>query len=443
MLPSLNTLFGSLHDSGQVGDIFSETGFVDRCLRFERSLAQVQAELGIIPREAAQEIAAVARVENIDLDLLKAKTRTVGLPVVGLVDQLVALCRDDLGQYVHYGATTQDVMDSALAMQMQEALGVLAASLQKVSDRLDSLAAQHARTLQAGRTNQQHALPLTFGFKAAVWNAAVRRHLQRLDTVRQRVGVGQLGGAVGTLASLSGKGHEVRHLLMRELQLREPEIAWHAMRDVPAEAAGLLCQLGGSLGKIGRDLLAMSSTEVGEVAFAPNRGASSTMPQKSNPVAASSVVALARMLFHTGPMVLEGSLVEHERSLDAWYVELHAMPLCFGLAGALVSQALAMLDELVVDVARMQANTHLTGGAISAESVQMELARHIGLNRAHELVSKACQRARREGQSVGMALSQEQVPLAPQLLQRLLDPAQHIRFAREEVQRAADLNHNQ
>ncbi|HET6829656.1 MAG TPA: adenylosuccinate lyase family protein [Ramlibacter sp.] len=435
-------MFGSLHDSGQVGNIFCETGFIERCLQFERSLAKVQAELGIIPREAAQEIAAAARVENIDLDLLKARTRTVGLPVVGLVDQLVALCRNDLGQYVHYGATTQDVMDSALAMQMREALGVLAVSLQEISARLDSLAAQHARTLQAGRTNQQHALPLTFGFKAAVWNAAVRRHLQRLQALEQQVGVGQLGGAVGTLASLSGKGQQVRHLLMRELGLREPEIAWHAMRDVPAEAVGLLCQIAGSLGKIGRDLLAMSSTEVGEVAFAANRGASSTMPQKSNPVAASSVVALARMLFHTGPMVLEGSLVEHERSLDAWYVELHAVPLCFGLAGALVGQALAMLDELVVDVAKMQANTHLTGGAISAESVQMELARHIGLNRAHELVSKACQRARREGLSVEMALSQEQVPLAPQLLQRLLDPTEHIRFAWDEVQRAADFNHN-
>jgi 3-carboxy-cis,cis-muconate cycloisomerase len=218
----MNQLFSDLHNGGAIAAIFSERGFIERCLQFERELAAVQAELGVIPNEAAQEIGRVARIENVDLAQLKRKTQSVGLPMVGLVSQLVGLCRNDLGQYAHYGATTQDVMDCALALQMQEALALVGDSLADISATLDGLATLHQRTLQAGRTNQQHALPVTFGFKAAVWNSGVRRQMDRLAQVIPRAATGQLGGAVGTLASFSGTGHDTRLRLMRRLGLNEP-----------------------------------------------------------------------------------------------------------------------------------------------------------------------------------------------------------------------------
>lgn len=432
----MNQLFSDLHDSGPIGMIFSERSFIERCLDFERALAGVQAGQGVIPLEAAEEIQRVARINNIDLPRLRQKTSGVGLPVVGLVEQVVGLCQGDLGQYVHYGATTQDVMDCALAQQMRDALEHAGAVLAQMAQSLDTLAITHQRSLQAGRTNQQHALPLTFGFKAAVWSCALRRHLVRLTEVRRRAATGQLGGAVGTLASFSGAGHETRRRLMQALDLHEPEIAWHAMRDGPTEAVLLLSQIAATLGKIGRDLLMLSSTEVGELGFAAGRGASSTMPQKNNPVAASSVVALSRMLFHTAPMLLDASQVENERSLDAWYIELHAVPLCFSLTGALLGQATTMLDELWVDPERMAHNLALTGGAIVSETVQMALASRVGLNRAHTLVAGACQKARLEGLTMAAALTGLDCGLDADALRFLLDPAHHAPFAMHEVHAA-------
>lgn len=430
----MNSIFGSLHAGGAIAEIFSGNSFVDRCLRFERELARVQAGLGVIPQEAALEIERVAHVENINFALLAEKTCVVGLPVVGLVGQLVALCRHDWGQYVHYGATTQDVMDCAVALQMTEALALIDTSLRDIAARLDSLALAHVATVQAGRTNQQHALPITFGFKAAVWASGVRRQIDRLEQLRPRAAIGQLAGAVGTLASFGDLGHETRAQLLNKLGLREPAIAWHGMRDIPAEAVLFLSQFAATLGKIGRDVLILSSTEFAELAFAAGRGASSTMPQKNNPVAASSMVALSRMLFHAAPMMLDASLVENERSLDAWYVELHALPHCFSLAASLLVQTETMLAELTVDADRMAANASMTGSAIVSETLQMALARHIGLNRAHELISHAHRQSRLDGTPLADHI-RAQFPTSSgvDIPEELFEVAFHTRFGAREV----------
>lgn len=431
----MNSLFDGLHGGGAIAEVFSETNFVASCLQFERSLAQVQAELGVIPAAAAAEIERVGHAANIDLAALKAKIAVVGLPIVGLVDQVVKLCRDDLGQYVHYGATTQDVMDCALALQMKKALGLIDASLVTLLARLDALALEHKATIQAGRTNQQHALPLTFGFKVAVWSSSLRRQRERLAQVMTRADMGQLAGAVGTLASFGDQGHETRRRVLARLDLAEPDIAWHAMRDIPLEAVLFVTQLAATFGKIGRDLLMLSSTEVGEVSFSATRGASSTMPQKNNPVAASSVVSLARMLFHTAPMMLDAALIENERSLDAWYMELHALPRCFELIGGVLAHTHTMLQELQVYPARMQQNIQLLGDGIVSETLQMELAQHVGLNRAHALVSSAYATARAQGSSVMdvlRALPRETFD-AP-LPQDAVDVNFHLTFGTREVE---------
>jgi len=428
----MNSLFSALHEAGPMAEVFSDEAFIAHCLRFERELAAVQAELGVIPPAAARAIAQAAQPDRIDLAVLRQRTRIVGLPIVGLVDQVVAACEGDLGQYTHCGATTQDVMDCASALQMLQALALIDAALGRLVQTLGDLAQQHAGTLQAGRTNQQHALPLSFGFKVAVWQAGLQRHRERLQQLLPRVRVGQFGGAVGTLASFGEHGPETRRRVLARLGLAEPPIAWHAMRDTPTEAVLLLSQIGATLGKIGRDALMLSSTEVGEIGFAAHRGASSTMPQKSNPVAASSVVALAKMLSHTAPMMLDASSIENERSLDAWYIELHALPMAFRLAGALLLQAETMFAEWVVDAERMARNAQLTEGAIVGESVQMALADALGLNRAHALLSDAFRSARVEGVPVQQVLARllgPEVALQPEWF--MLES--HLDFSRAAV----------
>ena len=435
----MNELFTVLHGDPVIDQIVSAPGTLARCLGFEAALARVQGRLGIIPAEAAAEIERVARLELIDVDEILARTASVGLPIVGLVEQLGRLCRGGLGQYVHYGATTQDVMDTACALQLRDSFVRLEEGLGAIDGRLEALAQEHASTMMAGRTNHQHALPLSFGFKAAVWRSGVLRHRERLAQALARCAVGQFGGAVGTLASLQpGQGPQVRRALMQELGLREPVVAWHAARDIPVEAVGMLAQLAATLGKIATDLLDLSQTEIAEVAFVagPASGRSSTMPQKRNPVSASSVVALARLLFQQHAAVLQAALLQHERALDAWYGELHAVADALRLAGGLVRHAVAMLDSLAVDAQRMAENLHITKGAIASESLQMALAGRLGLQRAHDLIGQVCESAARQGSplaDVAAATPAIAEALTVQELREALGTARHVGFSVQEL----------
>jgi len=434
----MNALFGSLHGDPVIDDIVSVRGSIERCLRFESALAQVQGRLGLIPPAAAREIERVARLEFIDLDQIVARTAMVGLPIVGLVEQLGRQCSGDLGQYVHFGATTQDVMDTACALQLRDAFAHLAEGVATIDVRLDALSHRHADAVMAGRTNHQHALPLSFGFKAAVWRAGVLRHRERLAQTAARCAVGQFAGAVGTLASLPGIGPQVRAQLLQKLGLAEPAIAWHAARDLPIEAIGVLAQLAATLGKIAVDLLDLSQTEIAEVAFAAGalRGQSSTMPQKRNPVSACSVVALSRLLFQQHGAMLQAGMLQHERALDAWYVELHALTEGLRLAGGVVRHARLMLDSLAVDPARMAENLQLTRGAITAESLQMALAGRLGLHRAHELIGELCEAASRSGLPLAEVAGRTPAiaeAMTPDELQQALDTGRHAEFAGVEL----------
>jgi 3-carboxy-cis,cis-muconate cycloisomerase len=437
----MNELFTALHGDPVIDQIVSVRGSLDRCLAFEAALARVQGRLGIIPPEAAADIDRVAQIALIDVDAVIARTATVGLPIVGLVEQLGRLCRGELGQFVHYGATTQDVMDTATALQLRDCFVRLEEGLAGIDRRLDALSQEHSGTMMAGRTNHQHALPLSFGFKAAVWRSGVVRHRERLAQTLARCAVGQFGGAVGTLASLlPDQGPQVRAALMRELGLAEPPIAWHAARDIPIEAVGTLAQLAATLGKIAGDLLDLSQTEIAEVAFVagPASGRSSTMPQKRNPVSASSVVALSRLLFQQHASMLHAGLLQHERALDAWYGELHALPEALRLAGGVVRHAVAMLDCLSVDPGRMAGNLQITQGAISAESLQMALAARLGLQRAHELIGELCDVAARSGSSLAEVAAGTPAiaeALTVHELRDALGSARHARFAAQELDR--------
>lgn len=436
-----SALYRDMFGSAEMRAIFSDSGFLARCLEVEAALARAQAGLGMIPAAAASEISAKAKPAVLDLERLKRETELVGYPILPLVKQLAAACAGEAGRYVHWGATTQDIMDSALVLQLRSALDLVAADLAAVSAALAALARRHRDTPMAGRTHLQQALPITFGFKAAVWRAPIERHRERLAQLRPRVLVGQFGGAAGTLASLGEQGLAVRAALMRELGLSEPAITWHVARDGLAEAVLFAGLVTGSLAKIATDVMLMMATELGE-AFEPfehGRGGSSTMPQKTNPISSELIVACAKLVRQHGALMLDAMVQDFERATGPWHAEWIALPESFIATAGALRQAKLMLAGLTVDSARMQRNLGMTSGLIVAEAVMMGLAPKLGRQDAHDIVYDACRAAAESGRPLLEVLAEN-----PQVsahfdraeLERLLDPRNYLGSAGAMVDRS-------
>ena len=374
--------------------IFSDEAAVARYVEVEVALAAVEGRLGVIPKAAADAIKRLARADRIDLAKLKTETDLVGYPIVGLVHQLAKQC-GDAGRYLHWGATTQDIMDTGVVLQIRDALALVEADLEALKSALAALARKHRRTVMAGRTHLQHALPVTFGYKAAVWLSMILRHRKRLAELKPRVLVGQFAGAAGTLASLGGKGLAVHDALMAELGLGRAAMPWHVARDGLAETVAFLGLVTGSLAKIATDVALMMQTEVAEAfePFAQGRGSSSTMPQKRNPISCELILAAARIVRqHTG-LMLDAMAADHERATGPWHLEWVAIPEAFIATSGALRQARFMLEGLIVDGERMRRNLDLTGGLIVAEAVMMALAEHTGRQAAHDVVYAACRAA--------------------------------------------------
>ena len=291
------------------------------------ALARAEARCGVIPAEAAEVIARESRIERIDFDHMREETDIVGYPILPLVHQLVAMC-GEAGRYVHWGATTQDIMDTADVLQVRAALDVVDADIRELRRILADLAKKHRDTPMAGRTHLQQALPVTFGYKVAIWLAMFDRHQQRLAELRQRVLVVEFAGAAGTLASLGDKGFEVQKALAEELKLGVPATTWHVARDGFAEAVNLLALVTGSLGKIALDIMIMASTEFAEVyePFVKGRGASSTMPQKRNPISSELMLAAAKAVRQHAGLMVDAMIQDFERATGPWHAEWIAMP---------------------------------------------------------------------------------------------------------------------
>lgn len=374
-------------------EIFSDGQFVRACVEVEVALAKVQGRLGIIPAEAAGEIAAKSNAGAIDLERLKLETDNVGYPIVGIVNQL-AKQTGDAGRYLHWGATTQDIVDSATILQVRAALDAVGQDLDALAATMRSLAGTHRMTVMAGRTHLQHALPTTFGQKVAVWLLMVERHRERLAQLRPRVLNVQFGGAAGTLASLGERGLEVQAALAAELKLGHTIVPWHVARDGVAEAIGLLGLITGTLAKIATDVMLMMQTEVGEAfePFVKGRGGSSTMPQKRNPISCELIIALGKVVRQQAGLMLDAIVSDHERATGPWHLEWIAVPEGFVAASGALHQAKFMLSGLIVDAERMRRNLDVTGGLIMAEAVMMALAKKLGRNEAHHLVYDACRR---------------------------------------------------
>jgi len=433
-----SVIFRDIFTTPAMREVFSDERRTGYYLEIEAALARAQGRLGIIPDKAAREIERQCRIENIDLARLKQQTERVGYPILGVVQQIVDLCADGLGEWCHWGATTQDITDTAAIMQIRAALELVEKDMEATAAALADLSRRYRDTPMAGRSNLQQAVPLTFGFKTAALLAAMQRHRERLAQLRPRVLVGEFGGAVGTLASLGADGLKVQAAMMDELGLGQPDIAWHTVRDRIGEVACFLGLLTGTLGKISMDVKLLMQTEVAEVyePFHEARGSSSTMPQKRNPISClyiHSTVALVRQ--HVAAL-LEAAVADHERSTGPWEIEWISLPEIFLLASGALAQTKLLVCGLEVDADRMRANLDLTRGMIVSEAVMMGLGPHLGRQRAHDLVYDICRKVSATGVPLVELLAQNadiSKHLTRAELDKMCDPAAYLGLAGEMV----------
>jgi len=438
--PADAPVMGALYGTDAMRAVMGEHAFLQRMLDVEAALARAQARLGIVPEAAARAITAAAVANRLDKPALAAATRNTGYPVVGLVRQLSALAGPEAGRWTHWGATTQDIMDSALVLQMRDGLDLIEAELARCIAGFARLARAHRGTVMAGRTHLQHALPVTFGYKVAVWLSPLITMAERFRQLRPRALRLQFGGAAGTLASLGTEGEAVQAALAEELGLVLPDIPWHVARDGIAEAVSALGLLCGALGKIATDVILLMQTEVAEVSepYVDGRGGSSTMPQKRNPISCEYILAQARGVHALVPQVMAAMAQDQERGTGPWQTEALAVGQAFLLTHGALGQALTLAEGLVVDPARMRRNLDSTGGLIVAEAVMMGLAPALGRGEAHHVVHHACDLALAEGITLADALLRDaavaaKLPRAE--IERLTDPAAYLGAAGAFIER--------
>lgn len=434
----------SLFTTDAMRAVFSGRARLARMLEFEAALAQAEAGVGVIPRSAANAIEAQCNVDRFDVDAIGKAAWNAGnlaIPLVVALTRNVAGANQDAQGYVHWGATSQDAIDTGLVLQLRDALGLIDADLARLAHSLAAQARRHAGTVLAGRTWLTQALPITLGVKLAATVSALDRHRDRVTSARKHDLVLQFGGAAGTLASLHDKGLAVTQALGQRLALDVPDMPWHTQRDRLCDVASTLGMLTATLGKLARDLSLLAQTEVGE-AFepaAPGRGGSSTMPQKRNPVGASIALAAAVRVPGLVATMLSAAVQEHERGLGDWPAEWETLPQIVMLtAGALEAMA-EVVGGLDVDEARMRANLDLTRGQIFAEAVQMALAPKIGRDTAHSLVAGACRRSAAEGIHLRDILHAEpdvSAVLDRNAIDRLFDPAGYLGESDAYIERA-------
>ncbi|MFQ5973450.1 MAG: 3-carboxy-cis,cis-muconate cycloisomerase [Alphaproteobacteria bacterium] len=392
--PFDSAIYGGLLGDAEVAEAFSDTAQVRAMLNVEAALARVEARLGIIPEAAAAAIEQAIAGFAADTDRLGEATEVAGVPVAGLVQQIRARLGAEAAPFLHWGATSQDVVDTALVLRLRLVLDTLSGRLDRLIDLLAGLAETHRETVMAARTRAQQATPTTFGLEAAAWLAPLLRHRNRLAELKPRLMCVQLGGASGTLAALGAEGIEVMEALAEELGLAAPALPWHTQRDGMAEAAGWLSLVTGSLGKMGQDLVLLAQSEVGEVRDGgAGRGGSSTMPQKVNPIAAETLVALARLNAGLLANAHQAMIQEHERGGPGWMMEWATLPQMASCAGAALRHGANLLERLEVRADRMRLNIDASNGLLLAEAAAFALAAHMPRQQAEALVGEASREA--------------------------------------------------
>lgn len=439
-----NQLFDAYFTARDMREVFCDQGRVQAMLDFEAALARAEARVGLIPSSAVAPIATACDAGLYDFAALGEAIATAGnsaIPLVKALGKQIASSDAEAERYVHLGATSQDVMDSGLVLQLRQALALIEDQLAQLADSLAAQAQRFATTPLAGRTWLQHATPVTLGMKIAGWLGAVTRSRQRLQELKPRLLVLQFGGASGTLAALGEQALPIAKALAEELQLTLPEQPWHTQRDRIVEFGAVLGLIAGSLGKFGRDISLLMQTEAAEVfePAAPGKGGSSTMPHKRNPVGAAVLIGAATRVPGLVSTLFSAMPQEHERSLGLWHAEWETLPeICCLVSGSL-QQARLLAEGLEVDAARMTRNLELTQGLVLAEAVSIVLAQRVGRDTAHHLLEQCCKRAVAEQRHLRAVLADEPqviAELSGAELDDLLDPAHYLGQAQVWVERA-------
>ena len=417
-----------------MNQIFSEKARFQRWLDVEASLARIQASLSIIPEEAADAISRKANVELLDLKRYKEMYQQTGHPMVAMLRLFQPIVEGGFGQHIHLGATTQDIMDTAMMLALKKAHEIIYESLRRIELDLLNMAEQHADTLMVGRTHAVQALPITFGYKVVIWAREIRRNIQRLKECRDRIFVVQLCGAVGTMAAFGSKGPEIQSLVAKDLGLGDSDISWHASRDRLAEFANLLTLIGAALGRIGQEVYLLMATEVGEVCEPWQKGVvgSSTMPHKVNPQIAQSMRDLARKLRHNASFVTEVMMVDHERNLDHFLGEREKMEESCLIMGELLTHGEDVAKNMTVNPGKMKANLELLKGLLLSESVMIELGKKIGKQSAHEVIYEDAMKSMKEEVDFKRVLLEDarvSQHLTKGDIDRLLNPAEYVGLA--------------
>jgi len=428
---SESLLYGASFSTPEFLAIFNDENRVQTWFDVEVALAQAQAELGMIPAAAATEIAAKAKVDNVDVAEIGRGISATAHPIVPALRALEAVCDNDAGEYIHYGATTQDIMDTGLVLQLKQAWPLIIRDLEASRTALADLARTHRSTVMVGRTHGQQALPLTFGYKCAVWVDEIGRQLARCHEAEGRIFTGNITGAVGTMASFGPKGPQMQELALGKLGLSAPNICWHSSRDRVCEVANLMTQIAGTFGKIAREIYALQQVEFGELAEPHHNGkvGSSTMPHKRNPATVELSIGLSRLIRAQQVAISDSVYQEHERYSALLRVELAAVPEMMIYTGSLLAKMRGVVERLHVDPVRMRANLNMLGGLLLSEPVMLALGEAIGKQTAHEVVYEIAMQAFENGTPFRDALLGD-TRVSPHLdaasLDKILDPAAYI-----------------
>jgi len=420
-------VYGGSWGTDEGRKIFSEEQMIDRWLKIEAALAEAESEMGIIPEWAAKEISAKASVERIDLNLARAEQQKTRHSLVPVIRAFARACGEKAGEFVHYGPTTQDIIDTGNALALREVMDAVKRDLEAIEKRLVQITLEYADTPMAGRTHGQHALPITFGFKTASWLQEVRRHLDRLEEGRIRILVGELAGAVGSYASWGEQGRELERRTVARLGLGQSDIPWQSSRDRSAEAVLLLAMICSTLGKIAGEVYLLQKTEVDELAqgFEMGRVGSSTMPHKRNPETAEGIKGISRLVRYRAAGILEAMEGEHERDASNWKTEWVIIPEVSIYTLAALSKTRELLGALAVKRENMRANLDRTRGLILSERAMFVLGEHLGKQTAHEVVYEASMKAFETGKDLTSALAADSrvgKVLSEEAIRKFMDP---------------------
>ncbi len=420
--------------TAEMRDLFSDEQRVKSWLKTEVALAFAEAKVGFFPEKIAKEIADAAKLENLDLIAMKAEFDRVGFPISPFVHQLNKACSPEAVRWVHYGATTQDITDTGTVLQIKEGLKVVEKETQAIINALIKLAKKYKYTVMPGRTFQQHAAPITFGYKVAVWLDEMRRHRDRLSELKSRILVGECAGAVGTFATLGDKGLEVQKEMMDILGLEVPAISWHVARDNWAEMISCFAMQSATLAKIANEVTILMRSEIRELSepYEVGRGASSTLPQKRNPISCEPIIAIAHKMREATGLQLSAMIQDHERPVGPTHLEWIIIPESFILFSGSLKHSKFVLENLVVYEHRMRENLKLGGGLLMSESVMMGLAPKIGKKKAHDMVYTIAGKANDLGITLREALlNDENITnfLSESEIDKLIDPINYTGVA--------------